>query len=111
VRVPEEPGPDAAVALAETDLARHTGRYERASRRMDFEVRDGRLYVVMLTTGQLGASLDSEPEELFLYPADASGDNFVCRSFDDQPWMSISFGTLADGTPYCYGGRVTLKVS
>lgn len=111
VRVPDEPGPDAAVVLTESDLARHVGRYERESKRMDFSVRDGRLHGVMLTTGQLAESLDAEPEELSLYPADASGDNFVCRSFDDQPWSSISFGTLDDGRPYCYAGRVTLKVS
>src|SRR5712671_3975465 len=39
VRVPDEPGPASGVVLAETDLRRHVGRYERSSRRMDFEVR------------------------------------------------------------------------
>jgi CubicO group peptidase (beta-lactamase class C family) len=111
VRVPDEPGPASGVVLAETDLGRHAGRYERESRRMDFEVRDGRLHGVMLTTGPLAESRDAEPDEFDLYPADASGDNFVCRSFDDEPWSPVSFGTLEDGTPYCFIGRVTPKVS
>ena len=110
-RVPAEPGPAEGVVLAQSDLARHTGRYERTARRTDFEMRDGRLHGVVLTTGPLAENRDSEPEEFYLYPADASGDNFVCRSFDDQPWSTISFGVLDDGTPYCYNGRVTLKVS
>ena len=109
-RVPAEPGPAEGVVLAQSDLARHVGRYERSARRMDFEMRDGRLHCVVLTTGPLAENRDSEPEEFYLYPADASGDNFVCRSFDDQPWSTISFGALDDGTPYCYNGRVTLRV-
>ncbi|HEY3905764.1 MAG TPA: serine hydrolase domain-containing protein [Streptosporangiaceae bacterium] len=110
VRVPDEPGPASGVVLAESELSRHVGRYERSSRRMDFSVRGGRLHCVLLTTGPLAESRDAEPEELDLYPADASGDNFVCRSFDDQPWSPVTFGTLDDGTPYCFIGRVTLKV-
>jgi CubicO group peptidase (beta-lactamase class C family) len=110
-RVPDEPGPADGVVLAESDLARHVGRYERASRRIDFDVRDGRLHCVLTTTGLLAESRESEPEELDLYPADGSGYNFVFRSFDDEPWLPVSFGALDDGTPYCFLGRVTLKVS
>jgi len=46
-----------------------------------------------------------------LYPADLTGDSFVCRSHDDEPWSAVSFGRLADQTPYLYsGGRVILRV-
>lgn len=32
---------------------------------------------------------------------------FVLRSGDDEPWAPVSFGQLADGTPYLYmSGRV-----
>jgi hypothetical protein len=73
---------------------------------------DGRLHVVTLITGQLGSLTDSEPEEFDLYPADSSGDNFVCRSHERQPWSTLSFGALGDGAPYLYsGGRITLRVS
>jgi len=110
-RVPDGPGPADGAVLAETELARHVGRYERSASRMDFDVRDGVLHGVVTTTGPLAESRESEPEELDLYPADASGDNFVCRSYEDQPWTPVTFGALEDGTPYCFIGRVTLKVS
>jgi hypothetical protein len=52
------------------------------------------------------------PEELILYPADASGTRFVLRSNDDDPWTSLSFGKLDDRTPYLYlSGRVTPRAS
>jgi CubicO group peptidase (beta-lactamase class C family) len=93
------------------DLGRLAGRYERASRRLDVSVRDGGLHVVLTPTGALAALIDSQPVELSLYPADASGLNFVCRTHDDQPWSPLSFGALADGTPYLFlGGRITPRV-
>ena len=50
----------------------------------------------------------SEPEDLLLHPADASGTRFVLRSRDDEPWVPLSFGQFGDRTPYIYlGGRVT----
>jgi hypothetical protein len=34
------------------------------------------------------------------------------RSRDDEPWAPVSFGQLADGTPYLYmSGRVAPRVS
>jgi CubicO group peptidase (beta-lactamase class C family) len=110
VRVPAEPGPADGVVLDPSVLASHAGRYERSSRRMDFSVRDTRLHGVVTTTGALAENRDSEPDEFDLFPVDASGDNFVCRSFDDEPWTPVSFGTLDDGTPYSFLGRVTLRV-
>jgi hypothetical protein len=34
--------------------------------------------------------------------------NARLRSRDEEPWVPVSFGELADGTPYIYlSGRVT----
>jgi CubicO group peptidase (beta-lactamase class C family) len=99
------PARDAAAAL---DPGRHVGRYERTSRRFDVSTRDGRLHLRLAATGDLAALTEAQPEELVLYPADASGANFVCRSRDDEPWIPVSFGQLTDRTPYLFaGGRVT----
>jgi CubicO group peptidase (beta-lactamase class C family) len=92
-------------------VLQHAGRYERTSRRFDVSVRDGQLRMVLTTTGKLADLIDSEPEELILHPADASGRRFVLRSYEEEPWVPLSFGQLADRTPYLYlGGRVTLRV-
>jgi len=71
-----------------------------------------RITVAHLLTHTSGIDGDiftlAQPEELILHPADASGLNYVCRSHDDQPWVPVSFGRLADHTPYLFaGGRVT----
>jgi hypothetical protein len=85
------------------------------SRQFDVSVRDGRLRMALTMTGNLAALVDAEPEDLLLYPAepaDASGTRFVLRSRDDEPWEPVSFGQLADGTPYLYmSGRVAPRVS
>jgi CubicO group peptidase (beta-lactamase class C family) len=92
-------------------LGRHVGRYERASRRFEVSERDGQLHLLLTMTGNLADLTGSEPEDLVLHPADASGDRFVLRSHDDEPWAPLSFGELADGTPYIYlSGRVTPRV-
>jgi CubicO group peptidase (beta-lactamase class C family) len=119
LRLPASPAPLAAatdgtggadLAGAGLDLARHAGRYERTSRRFDVAVRDGHLQAVIATTGEIAAVRDSEPERLDLYPADTTGDLFVCRSHEDESWTPVSFGRLADDTPYVYaGGRITLR--
>ncbi len=107
VSMPACPAPTAEDG-GDPDLGRLTGRYERTSRRLDVSVRDGRLRVILTPTGELATLTDSAPMELSLCPADASGLNFVCRSHEDQPWNPLSFGWLADGTPYLFlGGRVT----
>jgi CubicO group peptidase (beta-lactamase class C family) len=110
VSMPPLPRP-VAVGATELDVGRHAGRYERTSRRFDVWVRDGRLHLLLTATGELAALAESQPEELILYPADASGVNFVCRSYDHEPWAPVSFGQLTDGTPYVFaGGRVTPRV-
>jgi CubicO group peptidase (beta-lactamase class C family) len=92
-------------------VLQHAGRYERTSRRLDVSVRDGQLRMVPTMTGKLADLIESEPEELILHPADASGRRFVMRSHEEVPWVPLSFGQLADRTPYLYlGGRVTLRV-
>jgi CubicO group peptidase (beta-lactamase class C family) len=93
------------------DLERHVGCYERTSRRFDVSVRDGRLHLVLTVTGKLADLFGSEPEELILYPADSSGDRFVLRSHEDEPFIPLSFGHLPDRTPYLYfTGRLTPRV-
>jgi hypothetical protein len=97
------------------DLGRYAGRYARTSRRFDVSVRDGRLAMELTMTGNLVDLVGAEPEDLLLYPAecaDSSGTRFVLRSRDDEPWAPVSFGQLADGTPYLYmSGRVAPRVS
>ena len=74
-------------------------------------VRDGQLRIVLTMTGNLAALTDSEPEELFLRPADSSGTRFVLRSHDGELWVPLSFRQFGDGTPYIYlSGRVTPRV-
>jgi CubicO group peptidase (beta-lactamase class C family) len=109
--------PDQAAGIAgvaddpDLDLERHVGRYERASRRFAVSVRDGRLHMILTVTGELADLFNSEPEELILYRADSSGDRFVLRSHEDEPWVPLSFGHLPDRTPYLYlTGRVTRRV-
>ena len=111
LRLPASPEPVAiAAAGAGLVLERHAGRYERTSRRFDIAVRDGHLEAVIATTGELAAVRESEPERVHLYPADTTGDLFVCRSHEDESWTPVSFGRLADGTPYVYtGGRITVR--
>jgi CubicO group peptidase (beta-lactamase class C family) len=113
VTMPAPPRP-AQGAPAGVDLQRYAGRYERASRRFEVAVRDGRLRMMLAMTGNLAALTCSEPEDLLLHPADPfdpSGARFVLRSHEDEPWVPLSFGQLNDGTPYVYlGGRVTPRV-
>ena len=111
-------GPEAGGQPAGTpgvsDLERYAGYYERMSRQFDVSVRDGQLRMALTMTGNLAALVDAEPEDLLLYPAEAtgsSGTRFVLRSGDDEPWAPVSFDRLADGTPYLYmSGRVAPRV-
>ena len=111
-------GPEAGGQPAGTpgvsDLERYAGYYERMSRQFDVSVRDGQLRMALTMTGNLAVLVDAEPEDLPLYPAeatDSSGTRFVLRSGDDEPWAPVSFDRLADGTPYLYmSGRVAPRV-
>ncbi len=110
VSMPPPPRPF-AVGPAELDLERHAGRYERSSRRFDVSVRHSVLHLLLTATGELATLAEAQPEDLILYPADASGANFVCRSYEHEPWAPVTFGQLTDGTPYVFaGGRVTPRV-
>ena len=107
-------GPEPAGTPGVADLERYAGHYERMSRQFDVSVRDGQLRMALTMTGNLAALVDAEPEDLLLYPAEAtgsSGTRFVLRSGDDEPWAPVSFDRLADGTPYLYmSGRVAPRV-
>ena len=108
IPMPESAGP--AAGPVDVDPRRHTGRYERTSRRFDVFLSDGKLHMTAAMTGERARFTDDGPEELVLLPADASGDNFVCRSHDAEPWATVSFGRLGDEMPYLFtGGRITLR--
>jgi len=111
ITMPTDPEP-AAEPVGNIDLHRHVGRYERTSRRYDVSVRDGRLHVISTMTGDRAAIGDDEgPEKFFLHPVDASGDHFVCRVHEREPWNSLTFDEFSDTTPYLYlGGRATRRI-
>jgi CubicO group peptidase (beta-lactamase class C family) len=107
--VPADPEP--AARQADLDLQRHAGRYERTSWRYDVCVRDGRLHVIPSMADAREVFSDDEPPEFDLYPADATGDHFVGRPYDGDPWAPVIFGRLGDQTPYVYaGGRITPRI-
>ena len=109
ITVPD--GPQPAADPAGLDLQRHAGRYERTSWRYDVCVRDGLLHVIPGLTDARETFSDDEPKEFDLHPTDATGDRFVGRLYDSQPWSPVVFGRLDDQTPYIYaGGRITLRV-
>lgn len=103
-------GPQPAADRSDLDLQRHAGRYERTSWRYDVCVQDGRLHVIPGLTDARETFSDDEPKEFDLRPADATGDRFVGRLYDSQPWTPVVFGRLGDQTPYIYAsGRITLR--
>ncbi len=109
VTVPASPEP--APVPADPDLERHAGRYERTSCWYDVSVREGRLHVVSGESGEFAALCDEGPYEFDLQPADGTGNNFVCRVDDRQPWTPLLFGRFDDQARYLYsGGRITPRV-
>ncbi len=89
-------------------LEGHVGTYERTSRRLDVKLAGHHLQVVSTMIGDRALIGDEGPETLVLHPADSTGDNFVCRSHELDPWTSLTFGVAADGSKYLYlGGRLT----
>jgi CubicO group peptidase (beta-lactamase class C family) len=106
MRPPPEPEP--AAWPVDLDPHRHAGHYERAGRRFDVSVRDGRPHLVTALTGPLGELAGGPAEEMVLHPADSTGDHFVARTEPDEPWTPFSFARLGDGTRYLYcRGRVS----
>ena len=113
---PATTAPAASVASAgpgyrdRSRLDRHAGHYHRASRRFEVFARDGHVRMATAVTGPLAELTGAEPEEVDLRPADDTGDNFLCRSGQDDPWTAVSFRRLADQRPYLYAsGRVALR--
>jgi CubicO group peptidase (beta-lactamase class C family) len=108
ITLPANPAPAAGVSSANLCVHRHVGCYERASRRFDVSWQEGKLTCLMTTTGDLAVINDQGVEEVQLFPVDHSGDRFVCRSHDGEPWSPLIFDRFPDGTPYLYfGGRST----
>ena len=111
VTVPAGPEPAAGTADLDLALERHAGRYQRTSWQYDVSVRDGRLHVLSGASGDRASFSDDGPHEFDLHPADGTGDNFVGRLLDREPWAPLVFGRLGDQTPYIYlGGRITPRV-
>jgi CubicO group peptidase (beta-lactamase class C family) len=108
VTVPPGPQPAPSGRLPHLDLQRHAGRYERTSWWYEVSVRDGRLHVLSSASSDREAFSDDGPHEFDLHPVDGTGDHFVCRPLDGQPWAPLVFGQLSDQVPYLYlGGRIT----
>jgi hypothetical protein len=79
--------------------------------RYEVSVRDGRLHMVDGQSDDRADFSDEGPHEFDLYPADGTGDNFVVRSDDKQPWSPLTFGRFGDQAPYLFtGGRITPRV-
>jgi hypothetical protein len=76
--------------------------------RYEVSVRGGGLHMVAGQSDDRAAFSDEGPHEFDLYPADATGDHFVARSDDTQPWSPLVFGRFGDEAPYLFtGGRIT----
>ncbi|MFZ1176689.1 MAG: hypothetical protein WAO15_10575 [Mycobacterium sp.] len=72
---------------------------------------EGGLHLISGASGDLAASFDEGRHEFDLQPADGTGDNFVCRADDRQPWSPLVFGRFGDQAPYLHlGGRITPRV-
>jgi hypothetical protein len=109
VEVPAVPEPDPRAAPV--GLGRHAGRYER--RGVSFEVAvddDDRLSATIHPNFGLPGHEDTS-ETVRLLALDDSGNRFVGRSDPAEPWWSVTFATLPDGTPQLYSsGRVAPRV-
>lgn len=106
VDLPPEPAP--AELVEPRDPMRHLGKYAMSGRDLDVTEHDGGLRLTWTATGEL-ADLIPDPVEVFdLVPADESGDRYVFKEHPGLPWVPLTFGTLADHTPYIFcGGRTT----
>jgi CubicO group peptidase (beta-lactamase class C family) len=101
-------GPQPAAQPPHLDLQRHAGRYERTSWWYEVSVRDGRLHLLSGAARDRAAFSQEGPHEFDLHPVDATGDHFVCRRRDGEPWNPLVFGQLSGQVPYLYtGGRIT----
>ncbi|MDO9455908.1 serine hydrolase [Nocardioides sp.] len=105
VLVPPPAGPDPAAAP--TGLARHLGTYVRRAARYDVVDDDGALRLTATPTGDLAGH--DAVEHHVLVPRDDTGDAFVRRSADTDPWSTVTFGSMPDGTAMLFAqGRVAV---
>ncbi|NUR99594.1 MAG: beta-lactamase family protein [Kribbellaceae bacterium] len=83
---------------------RNTGRYERASVRMDVSLRDGRLIMVESATGDRLAFAEEPVHEYELLPTEPlDGNHFVTRYSPEDTWVPVTFTP----THVFTSGRVT----
>ncbi|MEN8671973.1 serine hydrolase domain-containing protein [Nocardioides sp.] len=97
VTVPSRPAPDPGAVPH--DPTRHVGVYERRAVRLDVRADAAGLSVHIQPTGDFALGT---PETVRLLPCDASGDRYVARSQDSEPWTPFTFSTLPDGTPQLF---------
>ena len=91
------------------DLARHTGRYERAGAILDVTEGENGLRLKATVTGAL-AGLVPDPPEIDLVPLDDS--QFLYRTSEDASWASLVFYPLPTGEQYVHMAlRASPKVS
>ncbi|MGI5500319.1 serine hydrolase [Lentzea sp. CA-135723] len=91
------------------ELAKHVGRYERASLRFDITLGDNGLRLDATPTGTF-AGVVPKPEVVDLVPF--ADDVFLYRWPRDKAWTTVVFYSLPSGEPYLYSGfRSTPKVS
>ncbi|RJO75641.1 serine hydrolase [Nocardia panacis] len=108
LRTPEPFAP--APEPPQVDLDRHVGVYERAGVRTEvFKDEDG----LVLRTKHLGAVAEMLRVALPDYRLVPVTENlFAASPTGKEPWMSVTFYTLEDGSPYVhYGVRAQPKVS
>jgi hypothetical protein len=105
------PAPPEPIEVRPYRPERHVGRYERAGVRFDISVRPpGLLLTSTETSGFAELSPDPEVNEYELLPLDESGDRYGFREHAGQPWATVTFDRLTDGTPYVFvGARTTPK--
>ncbi|MGW9205926.1 serine hydrolase domain-containing protein [Embleya sp. NPDC055664] len=92
----------------EVDVEQYAGIYERVGNRTTISVRDGRLHMLIQTTGELA---DISPDmELTLTPVDET--TFVGQREGATLWDNVVFYRLADGSQYLHMGvRATPRTS
>jgi CubicO group peptidase (beta-lactamase class C family) len=104
IQMPERPEPLADPPAI--DPARFVGTYERASVRIDVEVRDGQLVATTTVKGPIAELVPNPTEEHVFLPA--GPDTFVTRSEGSQTWTPAVFFDLPDGTRAVhFGARAT----
>ena len=112
-RLPAPPSPAPGVEWSDLlDVARHLGRYERAGVAIDVALDRGVPVLTSRATDDRLAFAEEPVHAYRMYPSDRSGERFLIRESEHQPWVPVTFARQPDGSPYLFtSGRVTPKVA